>query len=83
MTSHKTYSEYTSALLQEELNNLRLELLTATTARQIEIVERKMANIETELRRRNGESLGIQESVNGVIDQVAATVSSVNNVQYA
>jgi len=83
LTSHKTYSEYTSALLQEELNNLRLELLTATTARQIEIVERKMANIETELRRRNGESLGIQESVNGVTDQVAATVSSVNNVQYA
>ena len=69
--------------MTEELNNLRLELLTATTARQIEIVERKMANIETELRRRNGESLGIQESVNGVTDQVAATVSSVNNVQYA
>lgn len=83
LTSHKTYSEYTSALLQEELNNLRIELATASNARQIEIVERKMANVETELRRRNGETLGIQESVSGVTDQVAATVSTNNNVAYA
>ena len=83
LTSHKTYSAYTTQLLQQELINLRAELENTTNPRQIEIVTRKMANVETELRRRNGETLGIEESVNGLTDQVAATVSDINNVQYA
>jgi len=75
ITSHGKYSEYDVGLLQAELTNLRTELSNATQSNVRAVLGRKIASVETELRRRNGETLDMADSIAGVTDVISQSAS--------
>ena len=79
LNSFRAYEDYDTGLLQTELTNLRRELSMAEIEALRPAIQRKIAKVETELRRRNGEALTMADSINGLSSGMVDAVASVLN----